>query len=63
MIETVKAMNLSEKMVNTLENQPLPTTLNYIFSNVVLTDVFIGLILSVFIVPFSRRYTPANRKS
>ncbi|MPN52332.1 hypothetical protein SDC9_199988 [bioreactor metagenome] len=63
MIETVKAMNLSETMVNTLENQPLPTTLNYIFSNVVLTDVFIGLILSAFIVPFARRYTPANRKS
>lgn len=63
MIETVRMMNLSESMVNSLEDQPLPTTVNYIFSNVILADVFIGTILSLFVVPFARRYTPANRKS
>ena len=62
MIETVKTMNLSERMVNSMENQPLPTTVNYIFSNVILADVFIGLILSLFIVPMTLRLTPKNVK-
>ena len=63
MIETVKTMNLNESMVNSLEDQPLPTTVNYIFSNVILADVLIGTVLSLFVVPFARKYTPINRKS
>lgn len=66
MIETVKTMNLGDKMINSLENQPLPTTVNYIFSNVILADVFIGLILSLIIVPIALRSNPkspiVNRK-
>ena len=62
-IETVRTMNLSEKLVNSLEDQPLPTAVNYIFGNVVLADVFRGTVLSLLLVPFVRRYTPANRKS
>ena len=55
MIETAKTMNLGTGILNSLENQPLPTTANYIFSNVIMTDVFIGLILSLFIVPIALR--------
>ena len=62
MIETVKTMNLSDRMVGSIENQPLPTAMNYIFSNVILADVLIGLVLSLFIVPMALRYTPRNSK-
>lgn len=60
--ETVKTMNLGERMTNSLVDHPLPTTVNYIFSNVILADVFIGLILSLFVVPAALRYTPRNVK-
>ncbi|MDO5664413.1 MAG: DUF4199 domain-containing protein [Bacteroidia bacterium] len=62
MIETIKAMNLGEKMVSSFENQPLPTTVNYIFRNVIMTDIFVGLILSLFIVPIAIRITPKSMK-
>jgi hypothetical protein len=62
MVETVKMMNLSDRMVNSFENQPLPTTMNYIFSNVILADIFIGMFLSFFVVPIVLRFTPKNVK-
>ncbi|MDO5523462.1 MAG: DUF4199 domain-containing protein [Bacteroidia bacterium] len=63
MIETVKTFNLSETLLSSFENQPLPTPVNYIFSNVILADVFVGLILSLFIVPIVLRFNPQSTKS
>lgn len=60
MIEMAKSMNLGDSMINSIENQPLPTTANYILSNVIFADVFIGLILSLIIVPITQRVSPKN---
>jgi len=62
MIETVKMMNLNERVAESLEAQPLPSTVNYIFSNVIMTDVLIGMILSLLLVPLVRRYQPIKRR-
>ena len=63
MIETLKSINLSEKMINSLENQPLPSTVNYLISNVVLTNVFIGILLSVILIPLVNRLDAGNFSS
>lgn len=63
MIEMAKSINLNEVMVESLKNQPLPSTANYIFSNVIMADIFIGLILSLFLVPLASKFNPGNMSS
>lgn len=63
MIETLKSINLSEKMIHSLENQPLPSTMNYLISNVVLTNVFIGILLSLILIPLANRLDVGNFSS
>jgi hypothetical protein len=38
--------------------QPLPSTFSYVFNNVIMADVFIGLLLSLVLVPVARKYKP-----
>lgn len=56
MIEMAKTLPLDKTMVAAVENQPLPSPANYVFNNVVIADVFIGMLLSLALVPMSFRY-------
>lgn len=57
-IETAQALALSKTIITQLANQPLPSPFSYIFNNVIMANVFIGLLLSLLIVPMARRYGP-----
>ena len=54
LVEVAQSINLSEALTTQLINQPLPTAFSFVFSNVILADVFIGLLLSLLIVPLVR---------
>jgi hypothetical protein len=58
MVEVAKALEVSKTLITRLAEQPLPNPFTYIFSNVIMADVFIGLLLSLLIVPLSIRFTP-----
>lgn len=58
MVEIAKALEVSKAMVTRLAEQPLPNAFTYIFNNVIMADVFIGLLLSLPIVPLALRFTP-----
>lgn len=58
MIQMVQTMNIGEKLLTRLTEQPLPTPFTYIFNNVMMADVFWGLLLSLIIVPLTIRYKP-----
>ncbi len=58
MVEIAKALEVSKTIVTQLADQPLPNHLTYIFSNVIMVDIFIGLLLSLLIVPIAIRFTP-----
>ncbi|MDI9605430.1 MAG: DUF4199 domain-containing protein [Bacteroidota bacterium] len=58
MIELAEALGASTAIVTKLAEQPLPDPFTYIFSNVIMADVFIGLLLSLLIVPLALRFTP-----
>jgi len=58
MIEMARTINMNKTLVTQLREQPLPTPFSYIFNNVIMLDVFLGLILSLFIVPLSMHYKP-----
>ncbi len=59
-LEMVKSMNLGSTLVDSIENQPLPTNFNYIVSNIILADVLVGIVLSMLIVPMAIRFTPKS---
>lgn len=63
MLETVKTLRLGDKMAASIQEQPLPSTVNYLISNVVLANVFIGILLSFVLVPLANRYNFKNLKS
>ena len=58
LIELAQTMEVSKTIVAQIAEQPLPDPFTYIFSNVVMADVFIGLLLSLLIVPLALRYKP-----
>jgi len=58
MIQMVQTMDIGESLLSRLTEQPLPTPFTYIFNNVMMADVFWGLLLSLFIVPLAIRYKP-----
>ncbi len=60
MIEMAQTINMNKLLVTQLSEQPLPTPFSYIFNNVIMLDVFLGLLLSLFIVPLSTRYKPQH---
>lgn len=60
LVDIARSLNLSETITAQLAEQPLPTSFSYVVSNVIMADVFIGLILSLLIVPIVRRLKPNN---
>lgn len=62
MVEMAETINISETLVTRISEQPLPSPFDYIFSNVIMADIFLGLFLSLFIVPLSLRYKPKQNK-
>ncbi len=60
MVESLRSINFSDSMVKNFEDQPLPSAFGYIINNVILGDVFIGIVLSLFIVPISKMINPKN---
>ncbi len=63
MLETAKTFNFNDSLLSALEDSPTPSVANYIFSNVIMADVFLGFILSLLIVPIVIRYTPVNNSN
>ncbi len=53
--ETMKSLNLDENMLKSIENRPPPSPASYIINNVILSNVFIGLLLSLILVPVANR--------
>lgn len=58
MVETAQAMKFSEEWIAAISNQPQPSPFSYIFNNIIMGDVFIGLLLSLFIVPLALLHKP-----
>ena len=58
MVELAQAFELSKTLTAQLADQPLPDPFSYIFSNVIMANVFLGLVLSLVVVPFVLRYKP-----
>ena len=57
-IVIAESLNLNEALTAQLADQPLPSSFSYVFNNIILGDVFIGLLLSLIIVPLARRIKP-----
>lgn len=62
MILVAESLSLSPSIIAQLVEQPIPDPFTYVFRNVIMADVFIGLILSLLIVPFAIRFTRPLRK-
>lgn len=58
LIELSETLEISKALSAQLAEQPLPDPFSYIFSNVIMADVFLGLILSLLIVPMATRFRP-----
>jgi len=56
MMEMASQMAIGRNLAAELADQPLPGAVTYVFSNVIMADVFLGLILSLFIVPSAMRF-------
>ena len=56
MIDMASLFPFGNEMVDRLSNQPLPGAAGYIFNNIIMADVFLGLILSLLIVPLVMHY-------
>lgn len=56
LIELAETMEISKALGAQLAEQPLPNPFAYIFSNVIMANVFLGLILSLLIVPVAMRH-------
>ena len=57
-IDIAESLNLNQALTAQLADQPLPSPFSYVFNNIILGDVFIGLLLSLIIVPLARRVKP-----
>jgi hypothetical protein len=58
MIQMAQSMEISKSLVAQLGEQSLPTPFTFIFNNVIMADLFWGLLLSLIIVPLAIRYKP-----
>ncbi len=56
LMEMAKTIEIGKTLAVRMAEQPLPDPLSYIFSNVVMANVLLGLLLSLLIVPFALRY-------
>lgn len=57
-IVIAESLNLDQALTAQLADQPLPSSFSYVFNNIIMGDVFIGLLLSLVIVPIARRIKP-----
>lgn len=57
-IMIAESLNINQALTAQLAEQPLPSSFSYVFNNIILGDVFIGLLLSLIIVPLARRIKP-----
>ncbi len=60
MADLLRGLNISESMISSFEKQPIPDSFGYIINHVILSDVFIGIALSIFVVPISKMINPKN---
>ena len=58
LVTIAESLSLNQALTAQLAEQPLPSSFSYVFNNIILGDVFIGLLLSLLIVPIARRITP-----
>ena len=58
MVEVAKTLSLDQGIVVSIENRPLPSSVQYVFSNVLITNLFIGMLLSFVLIPIWLRYVP-----
>lgn len=56
MMEMASQFSIGKELAAQLADQPLPGAVTYVFSNVIMADVFLGLILSLIIVPAAMHY-------
>lgn len=61
--ELAEQLPFSEKMIDQLKEQSLPSYFSYIFNNIILSNVFIGFILSLIIVPFVKNKKEWNSEN
>lgn len=50
-----ESLPFSAEVTEQFAAQPLPSSFSYVFTNVILGDVFIGILLSLILVPFSKK--------
>lgn len=55
MLAMAKNLNISPKLLQNLEEQTRPSPLSYIFNNIMMGDVFVGMLLSIITVPIVRK--------
>lgn len=60
MVDLLKTFNISESVITSFENQPIPDGLGYIVNHVILSDILIGIMLSLLLVPISKMINPKN---
>lgn len=58
MIEMAEQLKFNKSIISQLTDQLPPSPFTYIMNNVILANVFMGMILSLFIVPLSIRHKP-----
>ncbi len=61
--ELAEQLPFSERMIDQLKEQSLPSYFSYIFNNIILSNVFIGFILSLIVVPFVKDKKEQNADS
>lgn len=60
LINALKQLNVSPDLVQVLQAQPTPSPANFIISNVILADVFRGLVSSLIFVPLALKNNGAK---
>lgn len=60
LIEIAQTLKINKALTAQLMEQPLPSSFTYVFNNVIMADVFAGLILSLLIVPMARNFKPRH---
>ena len=55
-IAMAESMNLGTNLTSQLAEQPVPTPFMFVFQSVLITNILIGFLLSLIIVPIIRRF-------
>ncbi len=60
-IDTAKSINLPESLTQQIENSPAPPPAQFIFNNVIIANMFLGLLFPMILVPISNRQNWTRR--